>query len=997
MEKSSESEEIVEIPVGIFVEKKKAPSAKQARRALMEKAKKPLKKEDSEDASEEASLSEEASSEKSEERSAEENVPQTPKKIRTKLEKGEKYEAGEEFVRVKVKPPIIEELDIFGRDVIADLGIPELWEQKLVPRKYAKRIVKDIDFSYAGTARMVKKNVTVKPNKYDPRFPRGTTVKFEADGETMEGVVKSIGKKTMKVMTDRREYTVAYNDDPEIVKEAPTYKLVQPKRKSFEPPKILGEPRPIYEDVPEEDILAQEARYIKRYKEEYGRTPDVVPRFSPKKIVDYKKGKVVKRGAERAYYEISPTEKVDHKKGGRPNPFNRRFPEFTRVKFEVDGEVHRGLVTDFTEYGVIVMSNKNEYKIKYVNPTLKRITKPKAAEQKPLPPTLNDLLRGQVTDSIRERVREVYKELLKEIVKVEKPANKSPSSKMKGFSMVKMLPWDKYYEENFLAWRETSFSKEIYEKLNHDELKQRAFDMTARARDSDVLLQELNEIIEMTTETTSIDIIAAFNKTHPLTPFQARFILMFKQLESHARIEAQSKAGPGTYFAQEKPYAYIERQKRIRERQKKGLKMLRSDMPPRPKNEADLPPEVKPIKGVDLAKIIGEIIRFYISTVPEVQYEDLLKEEINRGLDAMDQDQLRERFDEEFLSQLRKIYDDHKKKYDEEYEKYIEKIEKEGAKDTDVDEIEEEVIKFENIVYQNSGHGTIYRYLRRALIPHLFMHGPLASRANFFRAKLSNGDYKFSALAGANISHYLPEFVMGINREHVEIDKLFDDAGPWQILGQTVVDLLELLIEYFMDSYAAVMNPTKQRGHKNLLDQAGWLVRNLDPFLVSPVKKCMEQTGTGRRPVVKDGKYVYHGEGANRRKVYEDIPNEDLVICYQDDEFSCHSVSEIMNAIAIANGGEPINELSGKPYPEDFIKKFIERYSKGTKVTAYLDVKDVRPGVRRSPLKNLGSGSPKSLKKSPRSLRKTSKTHKSSKKSSSKPKSIKIRTLSGEF
>jgi hypothetical protein len=312
--------------------------------------------------------------------------------------------------------------------------------------------------------------------------------------------------------------------------------------------------------------------------------------------------------------------------------------------------------------------------------------------------------------------------------------------------------------------------------------------------------------------------------------------------------------------------------------------------------------------------------------------------------------------------------------------------------------VEEEVNKFEEIIFQNYGQRTVYRYLRRALMPYIFLYGPLAVKANFLRAKLANGSYKFSALVGANISYYLPEFVMGVDRQY-DVDMLFGEPNPWQVLGEVINELLDLTIEYFMDTYTAIMHTAKQRINKNILEQAGWWVGHLDPYIVKIVRKCEADTGTGRRKILTD----------NGEVVYEDIPEDDLVVCYDDNKFSCHSISEIMRAIARAGDSRPINENTGKPYPKDFIKKFIERYNSDSKMRSKAQREAAAmiqlPRSPKSPktihkerfMKYVQSiRKEKAKKKSPKDTTRRTKREKSPKRSSKSPsrkiKSIEIKT-----
>jgi hypothetical protein len=58
-------------------------------------------------------------------------------------------------------------------------------------------------------------------------------------------------------------------------------------------------------------------------------------------------------------------------------------------------------------------------------------------------------------------------------------------------------------------------------------------------------------------------------------------------------------------------------------------------------------------------------------------------------------------------------------------------------------------------------------------------------------------------------------------------------------------------------------------------------------------------------------------------KLLERIPYDDIVICFTDGKFTCHSTREIVRGIVKGNTKNPYTE---KQYPEEFIEKMRERY-----------------------------------------------------------------------
>ncbi len=807
-------------------------------------------------------------------------------KFITVLEKGDEIEV------VKVKMPKFSELKVFDAGIIADLGMPEFWPKKLQKVPYARQVRK---------TKIVPSELTIIRKKR-----RGVEYPVTAKQKLKHRRKKD---KELKLDVTRAE---------------------------LRSPVMVAALSPIYEELSPGEIQRREDNYRKKYAEQWGGRPeDVVVPLSPRKVIGYRAGKQVKK-SKRGPSKLSPVEEARPAKDySIANPHNKKYPTGKRVQFRANKTLHKGLVKSFTKFGITVMSNRKEYKIKYSNPTLKTIKKSKEAVGREKdymkfksPPTHASIYNGPVPDSLRTRVIKVYVELLKEIKSV---GSSSPQPKTDGFSMVPPKSWDEYYEEQFIMWRYQTYGPVIAANLNYEAIANEVEEQNKQEKDLQRLLGIVNGNLERNIDeyTVSSDILRGFNSKSHLSVFESRFIECFRQ-SVNAALPADS---PG-----------------ILTRTGTGIKHIQ--------------PQRKDIKGLELAEIIGKCIENYIITNPDIEQQVLIDRAIQHGLESYDQVALKAEFDEKHLDALQNIFIEYAEQYQRDYAAYQEHLRKiqetktfEAAKITNV---ENEVKEYEEIIYNNHGKGkTVYSYLRKVLTPYLFMYGPLAAHAKFFRAKLANGMFQFKALAGANLAHYFPEFIMGIHEDkEVELDDLFglEDAKQalWKLLGETIMALTSINIESFIDSYGGIMNPTRKKDYKMLIQKASNYAGPLTKILVTPSVACQNQTGTGRRPVVKDGKYVYRivgtGKNKHREQIFEDIPNGDLMICFSNNKFSCHSIEELRVALA-KNPKHPINIQTGKPYPKDFIQKFKDRHYITKNVTIPSD-EDLEADFPKTPIKS---------------------------------------------
>ena len=310
-------------------------------------------------------------------------------------------------------------------------------------------------------------------------------------------------------------------------------------------------------------------------------------------------------------------------------------------------------------------------------------------------------------------------------------------------------------------------------------------------------------------------------------------------------------------------------------------------------------------------------------------YMRVYKPNLNKAIDMITRVAVRQRFEEynptsedkaafdaENLQNLTSLYKEaeQKRALAIEQASETEKYEKEYASTLSKynENIVEAVKRYEQIIFAARG-GTVHSYLSAVLFPYIFLDGPLATHAKFFRAKLANGDFEFDALSGANLAHYLPELAMRKNLT----DKQWSEVS----------DILGILLKHQMDTlidlYITIQNPTSRRAHTTMRPASYSLSDRLISYLKDPSEICFSDTKSGKRPVVKNGKYVY--VPGTTDYVMEKIPPGEMTICYSDGKFTCHDIKSVLRSIA--NDEEPLNPYTGVPYPTQFVNKMKARYA----------------------------------------------------------------------
>nr|QBK86643.1 MAG: thioredoxin-related protein [Marseillevirus LCMAC102] len=341
------------------------------------------------------------------------------------------------------------------------------------------------------------------------------------------------------------------------------------------------------------------------------------------------------------------------------------------------------------------------------------------------------------------------------------------------------------------------------------------------------------------------------------------------------------------------------------------------------------------LQGGPLAQELTRIIYIYLQRHPPNQnniYKELVSEYIIDRFNLYKPTQEdRTQFETENLPTLTEIYASHIKAFQEVEGKVV--LTKESVKfkawkvslQTDKyvnlseigGQVLQQIVLFERNCYTASDGGiTNIKYLSQVLRPIIFLEGPLSKFTKFFKAKIASGLFQISALFGADLAYYFPEFAMNFDKFS---DDYWEDAmiELSKIMLDKITDFLELDIKFRF--------PTARLERKTTRP----LFFRWDKYTTNITARCETDTRTGKIPVRDDeGKIVYKKELSKMVAQYQPINLADVVICYDKEErkFSCHSITEILHDIAKARGKTPINPFTGKPYPKSFVKTIRKRY-----------------------------------------------------------------------
>ena len=638
------------------------------------------------------------------------------------------------------------------------------------------------------------------------------------------------------------------------------------------------------------------------------------------RMKESKGGLVPLKGASRTIKLLSPKLKsvigdaeIDAdaesaKKVVTKNPYKPKFGLYTRVSFvSREGEKLQGIVVGFTKQGIDISVAKQGkrpviHKIKYENPNLKIIKKKVLGPEKKgvegaymkfdRSETVQDIVLGNVPDKLRRLVIDTYVSILTEITGDDKKVNKAPQNF--GEIIGEPMSYDEFhllhlerYIYKILSQNEPTVSKSLRRDSVGSKVSKKDYDAAvkqeAEDRNTSKLLDSIISVLGsgFTDETSAQDFMFALRKKKVLSI----------------------------------PEIYL-----LRNIEKEGDKASQ-------------------IKGDDLKKMIASSILEFNRTIPSdpmVYYRAIREKRITDKIRKMKESEMKNYAkdfakDRKFGGDMKKMYEDYKKGYQKSFPKGTSKKSESQSAKKEVSTIREEVEKFEQIAYGLAG-STVTSYLMKVLVPFIFLDGVLAKYAVFFRAKIANGSFKFSAMNSANIAHFLPEFSMGAVSDPPALSK-----NKFATAGDVIYQLLKIQMVGTLDFYLGILDPTRRKENRDRFRRSSDVARPLIDMIEPVTETCKKSSGTGTRAVVKDGKYVYRtvgrGKDKHKEKVYEDIPEGDMVLCYDEknNKFECHSVDEVSRDLKNSKGSKILSSRTGMQYPSDFIKRFEEKY-KGKKV-----------------------------------------------------------------
>ena len=613
-----------------------------------------------------------------------------------------------------------------------------------------------------------------------------------------------------------------------------------------------------------------------------------------------------------------------------PNPYNAMFPFGTYVSFEGDQEDLEGIVMSFDEEGanVAVSSTTVKGEMHHVEyDQLSIAERPKHRKlQVQRPPAMVDIYGySEIPEPLRRIVVSTYIKILKD-VRVKKPAPKSKTLEATTIRWEILnnppIQFDPYYADNFKRWIRARYHQSFVDAVDGRRNVEMAEEMMKKESDPDVLIYEIVNLVPggLTDQITAKEVLDLLREKKDLTLFEARLI-------QSLQAEVVAKRG--------------------------GL------------------------SGEELAKFFKDEIDRYFELYPpnfdtyyKLAFDASVEEQFSR-YHPTDQDRVI--FEQENLEVLKTLHSQRMEEYEKEKVKAdtiqremeiaaervkIKEVKKEAkfqkmspeakervmrAKDIgeEDEEIEYQVKRFEQIIFAAQG-SSVYRYMINVLVPYAFLDGQLAAHAKFFRSKLANGSFDFSALVGANLAHYLPELAM---------NQTLTDA-QWLSAGVALGALLRRQADDTIDLFIAFTNPTARRQLRvsvpaRLIEEKT-IQSKIIAFLKTPTSVCMKDSGTGMRPVVRDGMYVSDQYG---ELIMEPISEGELVICYSDNKFTCHSVEEVLKKIATK---DLINPYTGKPFPKEFIDKIGYTYRKriaDPELLREIKDRDIIPPKERKPEK----------------------------------------------
>jgi len=190
------------------------------------------------------------------------------------------------------------------------------------------------------------------------------------------------------------------------------------------------------------------------------------------------------------------------------------------------------------------------------------------------------------------------------------------------------------------------------------------------------------------------------------------------------------------------------------------------------------------LEGTKLAEELNIAVQNYLQKYPPSEkklYEECVRKTVyqqflkyEKSKKSLSED--KKLFDIENLKKLKQLYGKYTserkvktktkgksiEKLSKEAEEYMKRVGKLNLTQKGF-KVHQQITDFEVVIFALSDEGrTIFEYLRRALIPTIFLnkYGNIGKYCKFFQAKISTGAFELRALNDANLAHYFPELVM---------------------------------------------------------------------------------------------------------------------------------------------------------------------------------------------------------------------------------------------
>jgi hypothetical protein len=664
----------------------------------------------------------------------------------------------------------------------------------------------------------------------------------------------------------------------------------------------------------------------------------------PEIYIGKKEGEVV-IGKKTYYIDMKTITSKDNylAKQSRKAPY--KYAEFTLIEPKV--EHLEGVIMDYGEEGFVVSILEKGMKVpsktlevNYQNPTIKKISKRLGIKdlEKDIN-TAEDYLHINIDPSTRVNATKRLFHTLASLFGIDKiyesPTDTDPLLNKLGESInwsvanSKYQEWSDYYKEQLREYLFSQLYGNLLEKApsfeQEAQLEHRS--ITDPVSIIDGLLYTFGNIFDGNAARCLSMMNAKANESN----FQPTII------DIAIRRELTKLGDEGITFAE------------------KDVEIFKAgDGKPYKKSEIVLEPKINDIRGTELAKVIAHIINRTLQTNPPPSItliELRMKNEwvINEINNRVPTKKERKRFDNKYLSELKKRYREYERQWKEEKEKKKEYkklrsiIDKEFVDRANIQssthrlkvlsidgkqlsakglELADAVSLLEQKLYidvtTSSEASTNEAYLQKicGLILFLTPTDEIGKFANFFRSKIVSGIYSVDGLDAATQFHMFPEFFANTQNE----DDVFE-KGMYHIQNSITQDIID-----FIDIYIL--------GKSTRIRDTGYARFVWKDYVVDPAKTCggmrvkpnLNLSGVDDAQNydcwIQDELYVCKAK-------MEPIPDEDLILCYDDKlkKFSCASINDVLYALWDEDqGNEPVNPMTDRPYGHDFLQRMRDRY-----------------------------------------------------------------------